>query len=60
MIQTNDSEEMMFRTLSFELTDMKLLDGSFKHAVDFNIKSLLNYEPDRFLAKFRTEAGLEP
>ena len=60
MIQTNNSEKIMFRALPFELTDVKLLDGPFKHAVDLNIKSLLNYEPDRFLAKFRTEAGLEP
>lgn len=44
----------------FQLTDVKLLDGPFKHATELNIKSLLNYEPDRLLARFRTEAGLEP
>lgn len=36
------------------------MDGPFKHATDLNVQSLLNYEPDRFLAKFRIEAGLEP
>lgn len=44
----------------FILTDVKLLDGPFKHATELNIKSLLQYEPDRLLARFRSEAGLEP
>jgi DUF1680 family protein len=48
------------RVLPFELKEVKLLDGPFKHATELNIKSLLNYEPDRLLAKFRIEAGLEP
>ena len=43
----------------FPLTKVKLLDGPFKHATDLNVTSLLNYEPDRFLARFRTEANLE-
>ncbi|MDX1942683.1 MAG: glycoside hydrolase family 127 protein [Saprospiraceae bacterium] len=44
----------------FALSDVKLLEGPFKHATDLNIKSLLSYEPDRLLARFRSEAGLEP
>lgn len=44
----------------FPLSAITLLDGPFKHATDLNIKSLLNYEPDRLLARFRIEAGLEP
>jgi DUF1680 family protein len=44
----------------FDLTMVTLLDGPFKHAMELNMQSLLNYEPDRLLAKFRTEAGLEP
>lgn len=44
----------------FALSEVKLLDGPFKHATDLNIKTLLNYEPDRFLARFRSEAGLKP
>ncbi len=47
------------RVLPFELKEVKLLDGPFKHATELNIKSLLKYEPDRFLARFRKEAGLE-
>lgn len=49
-----------FKVLPFKLSDVTLLDGPFKHATDLNVKILLNYEPDRFLAKFRSEAGLEP
>lgn len=45
---------------SFSLTQVQLLDGPFKHATDLNIQTLLNYEPDRLLARFREEAGLEP
>jgi len=59
-IATGGAEKVDFRVLPFELTQVKLLDGPFKHATDLNVKSLLNYEPDRFLATFRLEAGLEP
>lgn len=48
------------KVLPFELKDVTLLDGPFKHATELNIKSLLNYEPDRFLSKFRSTAGLKP
>ena len=44
----------------FKLTDVTLLDGPFKKATELNKQVLLKYEPDRFLAKFRSEAGLEP
>jgi DUF1680 family protein len=58
-IKTGGPEVVKFRALPFELDQIKLLDGPFKKATELNIKSLLNYEPDRLLAKFRTEAGLE-
>jgi DUF1680 family protein len=44
---------------AFDITEVTLLDGPFKHATELNINSLLNYDPDRLLSKFRTEAGLE-
>lgn len=44
----------------FPITQVELLDGPFLHATQLNVRSLLSYEPDRLLAKFRTEAGLEP
>lgn len=59
-ITTNGPEKIDFKVLPFEINEVKLLDGPFKHATDLNVQSLLNYEPDRFLAKFRIEAGLEP
>lgn len=59
-IKTSGPEVISFKVLPFKLTDIKLLDGPFKHATELNIQSLLNYQPDRFLAKFRSEAGLQP
>ncbi len=60
MIKTDGPEKIEFKVLPFEIEDVKLLDGPFKHATELNVHSLLNYEPDRFLAKFRKEAGLQP
>lgn len=45
---------------AFALQDVKLLDGPFKQAMDLNAAWLKSLEPDRFLAWFRKEAGLEP
>jgi uncharacterized protein len=45
---------------SFDLSDVRLLDGPFKQAMDLNSRYLLSLEPDRFLCYFRTNAGLEP
>jgi len=42
----------------FPLKDVTLLDGSFKHARDLNIQTLLKYDVDRLLAPYRKEAGL--
>ncbi len=42
----------------FPLSDVKLLDGPFKHAQDLNIHVLLEYDTDRLIAPFRKEAGL--
>ncbi len=44
----------------FQLQDVKLLDGPFKHARDLNIEILLDYNVDRMLAPYRKEAGLTP
>ncbi len=59
-IKTNGAEVIEFRALPFEISDVKLLEGPFLHATELNKKVLLNYEPDKLLAKFRIEAGLEP
>ena len=59
-IQPGGPEVVTFKVLPFELTEVKLLDGYFKHATELNVQSFLNYQPDRLLSKFRSEAGLEP
>lgn len=43
---------------TFALSDVQLLDGPFKHALELNVETLLKYDVDRFLAPFRKEAGL--
>jgi DUF1680 family protein len=47
-------------TNTFPLSDVKLLDGPFKHARDLNIEVLLKYDVDRLLQPFFKEAGLKP
>lgn len=44
----------------FSLHDVRLLDGPFKQGQDTAAEYLLQLEPDRLLAGFRKEAGLEP
>lgn len=58
--KSNKNTSNRCKVTPFELKDVTLLDGPFKHATELNVKSLLNYEPDRLLAKFRSEAGLKP
>ena len=43
---------------TFNLNQIELLDGPFKHAMDLNVKVLLDYDTDRLLAPFLKEAGL--
>ncbi|HEX6846848.1 MAG TPA: beta-L-arabinofuranosidase domain-containing protein, partial [Chitinophagaceae bacterium] len=44
----------------FPLSDVKLLDGTFRHARDLNIQTILQYNVDRLLAGYRIQAGLQP
>jgi len=48
------------RPALFPLSQVRLLDGPFKHAQDLNLRYLAALEADRLLAPYRTEAGLEP
>lgn len=57
--QDKGPELIEFAVQAFEIKDVKLLDGPILKATKLNESILLNYEPDRFLAKFRLEAGLE-
>jgi DUF1680 family protein len=48
------------RVTTFPLSQVRVLDGPFKHAQDLNIDYVRALEPDRLLAPYRTEAGLQP
>lgn len=57
------TEKLPLRKLQaepFSLQDVRLLEGPFKHAQETDAEYLLSLEPDRLLAWFRKEAGLEP
>ncbi len=45
---------------TFPLRSVRLLDGPFTAAVKANREYILDLDPDRLLAPFRREAGLEP
>ena len=42
----------------FPLSDVRLLDGPFKHAQDLDQQYLLSLDVDRLLHSFRLNAGL--
>lgn len=45
---------------SFPLSDVRLLDGPFKHAEQLDVKYILEMDVDRLLAPYLREAGLKP
>ena len=45
---------------SFSVNDVTLTQSDFKHAEDMDIRYLLGIDPDRLLAPYLKEAGLEP
>lgn len=45
---------------AFAVENVRLTDGPFKHAQDLDLAYLLEIEPDRLLAPYLKEAGLEP
>lgn len=56
-----DSPAVPLTVQTFDLKDVDLLPGPFKHANELNSEMLLKtFDPDRLLARFRIEAGLEP
>lgn len=48
-----------FTAYSFDLRDVRLLNSPFKEAMTTGMSYLLELKPDRFLAHFRTHAGLK-
>jgi DUF1680 family protein len=59
-IKSNGIEVISFRALPFAISEVRLREGPFLHATQLDMQTLLNYEPDRFLSRFYTEAGLKP
>ncbi len=56
-----DMESVKAPVHQFDLKDVTLLSGPYKDATELNIEMLTKtFEPDRLLARFRIEAGLEP
>ena len=49
-----------FKARPLELSSVRLLGGPLKQAQDLDAKYLLELEPDRMLAYYRRQAGLEP
>ncbi|MBC7328382.1 glycoside hydrolase family 127 protein [bacterium] len=54
------SQESPIYAKPFPLEEVKLLESPFKHAMELDAQYLLSLEPDRLLAGFREEAGLQP
>lgn len=45
---------------SFSVNDVTLTQSEFKHAEDMDLRYILGLDPDRLLAPYLKEAGLEP
>jgi len=45
---------------NFSVNDVRLTSSEFKHAEDMDIRYLLGIDPDRLLAPYLKEAGLQP
>lgn len=51
---------VLVKAYSFNLKEVKLLDGPFKKAMEADAAYLLKIEPDRLLCDFRVHSGLQP
>ena len=54
------SAQIKVQMQSFSVNDVELTESAFKHAEDMDIRYLLGIDPDRLLAPYLKEAGLEP
>ena len=58
LLVTNATAQDNLYTNEFSLNQVTLLDGPFKDAQDLNIQILLQYDLDRLLEPYYTEAGI--
>ena len=54
------SHEQKTHLQNFSLSDVRLLDGPFLRAQQADLKYMLSLDPDRLLAPYLREAGIEP
>jgi DUF1680 family protein len=52
------ADKIPLKAIGFDLKDVRLLDGPFKHAMDLDHRYLLSLDPDRLLHNFRVNSGL--
>lgn len=60
MTSCTRSEQVSEQIQSFNLSDIRLLDSDFSHAQEMDMRYILEIDPDRLLAPYLKEAGLEP
>ncbi len=51
-------DKIPLKVSAFDLREVRLLDGPFKHAMELDQQYLLSLDPDRLLHTFRLNAGL--
>lgn len=54
------TDQVTKQAVPFALQDVRLLNSPFKHAMEKDAEWLLSLQPDRFLNRFRKNAGLKP
>lgn len=57
---TQKSAQPDEKPVAFHLSAVRLLDSPFKHASELNVNYVMAHDPDRLLAPFLIDAGLEP
>lgn len=55
-----DKSDARTKVQVFPLSDVRLLDGPFKHAMEMDARYMLELSPDRLLAPYFKTAGLKP
>lgn len=60
LLAAADSPKVSLQAEPFPLTQVRLLDGPFKHAMELDEQYLLRLEPDRLLSWYCKESGIPP
>src|SRR5262249_28621989 len=56
--QTPNANQVAAKAQSFDVRDLRLLEGPFKRAMELDKRLLLSLDTDRLLCIFRSNAGL--